>query len=126
MVFTDIRTVTNINKNHKTNITIYPRSTEVTIPVGELTEKIIEVPIKIVNGSKYISVRTVPSKISLTVMVPLKDFVKWTASDFEAVVDLQNWEDKHIKSLPVKVTKIPDFVQLVKVDPQNVDFFVRK
>ena len=100
--------------------------TELVIPVGELTEKIIEVPIKIINGMKYTSVRTVPSKVSLTVMVPLKDFVKWTASDFEAVVDMANWEDKHVKSLPVRITKIPDFVQLIKLEPQNVDFFVRK
>lgn len=126
LVFTDIRTVAHIHKNHKTNITIYPRMTELVIPVGELTEKIIEVPIKIINGMKYTSVRTVPSKVSLTVMVPLKDFVKWTASDFEAVVDMANWEDKHVKSLPVRITMIPDFVQLIKLEPQNVDFFVRK
>lgn len=126
LVFTDIRTVANINKYHKTNITIYPRMTEVVIPVGELTEKIIEVPIKIINGTRYTSVRTVPSKVALTVMVPLKDFTKWTASDFEASVDLQNWEDKHVKSLPVRITKMPDFVKLLKIEPQNVDFFVRK
>lgn len=126
LVFTDIRTVANINKHHKTNITIYPRMSEVVIPVGELTEKIIEVPIKIINGSKYISVRTVPSKVSLTVLVSLKDYSKWTASDFEAVVDMENWEDRHVKSLPVRITKVPEFVQTVKIEPQNVDFFVRK
>lgn len=126
LVFTDIRTVANINKNHKTNITIYPRMTEVVIPVGELTEKIIEVPIKIINASRYSSVRTVPSKVTMTVMVPLKDYVKWTASDFEAVVDLENWQDQHVKSLPVRLTKIPDFVKVIKLEPQNVDFFVRK
>ncbi|MGN0003436.1 MAG: hypothetical protein ACI35V_08375 [Sphingobacterium composti] len=126
LVFTDIRTIANINKNNKTNITIYPRMTEVVIPVGELTEKIIEVPIKIINASRYSSVRTVPSKVSMTVMVPLKDYVKWTASDFEAVVDLENWQDQHVKSLPIRLTKIPDFVQVIKLEPQNVDFFVRK
>ena len=126
LVFTDIRTIANINKNHKTNITVYPRMTEVIIPVGELTEKIIEVPIKISNGTKYTSVRTVPSKVTLTVMVPLQDYTKWTASDFEAIVDLQNWEETHVKSLPVRITKTPDFVQLIKIEPQNVDFFIRK
>ncbi|MCA5005848.1 YbbR-like domain-containing protein [Sphingobacterium bovistauri] len=126
VVFTDIRTVANINKQNKTNITIYPRMTEVVIPVGELTEKVIEVPIKIINGAKYTSVRTVPSKVSLTIMVSLKDYAKWTASDFEATVDMQNWEDRHVKSLPVRITKVPDYVQIIKTEPQNVDFFVRK
>lgn len=126
LVFTDIRTVANINTNNRTNITIYPRMTELVIPVGELTEKIIEVPIKIINGAKYTSVRTVPSKVTLTIMVSLKDYSKWTASDFEATVDMQNWADQHIKSLPVRITKVPEFVQVIKTEPQNVDFFVRK
>lgn len=126
LVFSDIRTVVNINKKHKTNVTIYPRMTEVMIPVGELTEKVIELPIKIINAKNYSSVRSIPSKVSLTIMVSLKDYSKWTASDFEAVVDLQDWKDKHVKSLPVHITKIPDFIQVVKVFPQNVDFFVRK
>ena len=126
LVFTDIRTIANINKNHKTNITVYPRITELLIPVGELTEKIIEVPIKIINGAQYTSVRTVPSKVALTIMVSLKDYTKWTARDFEATVDMKNWEEKHIKSLPVRITKVPDFVQILKTEPQNVDFFVRK
>ena len=126
LVHTDIRTVTNINRRHRTNITIYPNITEVNIPVGELTEKIIEVPIKIEHRNKYSSVRTIPSKVTLTTLVSLKDFAKWTASDFEAVVDIQNWEDHQIKSLPVVITKSPDFVKIVKIEPQNVDFFVRK
>ncbi|GAA4510976.1 hypothetical protein [Sphingobacterium thermophilum] len=125
-VFTDIRTIARINTRNKANITIYPRMTEVVIPVGELTEKIIEVPIKTINASRYTSVRIIPSKVMLTVMVSLKDYAKWTSSDFEAVVDLKHWEDKHVKSLPVRIVKMPDFVQIVKIEPQNVDFFIRK
>src|SRR5690606_20667711 len=79
-VFTDIRTIARINTRNKANITIYPRMTEVVIPVGELTEKIIEVPIKTINASRYTSVRIIPSKVMLTVMASLKDYAKWTSS----------------------------------------------
>lgn len=125
-VHTDIRTVANINKRHRTNITIYPTFAEVVIPVGEVTEKIIEVPIRLENADKYTSVRTIPSKVTITAMVSLKDFSKWTARDFEAVVDLENWKDNGVRSLPIILTKFPDFVNIVKVEPQNVDFFIRK
>lgn len=125
-VHTDIRTVANINKRQRTNVTIYPTLAEVSIPIGELTEKIIEVPIKVENEGRYSSVRTIPSKVTVTTLVSLKDFTKWTARDFEAIVDLDNWDRNHVKSLPVLLTKTPDFVKIVKIEPQNVDFFVRK
>lgn len=125
-IHTDIRTIANINKKQRTNITIYPTFTEVTIPVGEVTEKIIELPIKIENSEKYRSVRIIPSKVVLTVLVSLKDYAKFSARDFEAVVDLSNWEANNMSSLPIIITRIPDFVSVVKLEPQNVDFFVRK
>ncbi len=125
-VHTDIRTVVNFNKNNRTNISIYPKFTEVVIPVGELTEKLIDIPIRIVNSTKYSSVRTIPGKVTITAIVSLKDYTKLTASDFEALVDVSQWETSHVKSLPVILTKIPEFVKVVKIEPQNVDFFVRK
>lgn len=125
-ISTDIRTVANINRQQRANITIYPTSAEVSIPVGELTEKQIEVPIRVLHADKYTSVRIIPTKATITTMVSLRDYAKWTSSDFEVVVDLQNWEKNQVKSLPVKITKSPQFVEIIRVVPQNVDFFVRK
>lgn len=125
-IHTDVRTLVNINKRQRPNITIYPTTTEVIIPVGEVTEKIIEVPIKIENARRYMSVRTIPTKVVVTAIVSLKDYSKYSASDFEAVVDMEGWEKNKVKSLPVIMTQIPDYVKIVKVEPQNVDFFVRR
>lgn len=125
-VNTDVRTVSNISRQQRANITIYPNFTEVIIPVGELTEKQIELPLRVENGKGYTSVRTIPMKITITVLVALKDYAKWTARDFEAVVDLDNWKENKVNSLPVILTKVPDYVKIIKIEPQNVDFFVRK
>jgi hypothetical protein len=123
---TDVRTVANINRNQRTNITIYPTIAEIVIPVGELTEKVIEIPLKIENARKFTSVRTVPSKVTITTLVSLKDYNKWSARDFEAVVDLESWVENGVTSLPVILTQVPDFCKIIKIEPQNVDFFVRK
>lgn len=123
---TDVRTVANINRNQRTNITIYPTIAEIVIPVGELTEKVIEIPLKIENARKFTSVRTVPSKVTITTLVSLKDYNKWSARDFEAVVDLESWVVNGATSLPVILTQVPDFCKIIKIEPQNVDFFVRK
>lgn len=121
----DVRSFTYLNRQHKTNITVYPSYAEVTIPIGEMTEKVLEVPLKIENADKYTSVRTLPSKVTITLLLAMKDYGKWTSSDFEAVVDLESWERDKIASLPVILTKKPDFCEVLNIYPQNVDFFVR-
>lgn len=125
-VNTDVRTVAYLNKQQRTNITIYPTFAEVIIPVGEMTEKIIELPIKVENSKGVTSVRVLPSKVKATILLAVKDYNKYTSRDFEAVVDLEAWKDHNVSSLPVIMTKVPDYCQVLSIEPQNVDFFVRR
>lgn len=125
-VNTDVRTVAYLNKQHRTNITIYPTFAEVIVPVGEITEKVIELPIKVENSKGYTSVRVLPSKVRATILLAVKDYNKYTSRDFEAVVDLDAWKDHKVSSLPVIITKMPDYVKVLSIEPQNVDFFVRR
>jgi len=39
---------------------------------------------------------------------------------------MDDWVENDVQSLPVIITQMPDFCKLVKIEPQNVDFFVRK
>src|SRR5690606_11649779 len=87
---TDIRTIGYLNQHQKHNITIYPTFSEITIPVGEITEKVIELPIKMENASRYTSVRTLASKVKVTFLVSLQDYNNWSSRDFEAIVDIEN------------------------------------
>lgn len=125
-VSSDIRTLSYLKKNQKANIAIYPTFSELTIPVGEITEKIVEVPLKIENAKRYTSVRVIPSKVKIAFLVSLKDYNKWSSRDFEAIVDMDNWAENGVQSLPVIVSKIPEYCELISVEPQNVDFFLRK
>lgn len=126
LVDTDVRTVSYLNKENRTNISIYPTFTEVIIPVGEMTERIIELPIHVENGDEFTSVRTLPSRVRLTLLLPLADYNTWTARDFEAVVDVGAWVEHKVTSLPVELTKVPPYCRVLRIEPQNVDFFVRK
>ncbi|QBQ40679.1 CdaR family protein [Sphingobacterium psychroaquaticum] len=125
-VSSDIRTIAYLNKHQKNNITIYPTFSEITIPVGEITEKVLELPIRVENGGRYTTVRTIPTKVKVTFLVSLKDYNKWTSRDFEAIVDMENWEENKVKTLPVIITKVPNYCQIISIEPQNIDFFVRK
>ena len=121
-----IHTVVQLKQNQRANINVYPTSVEVDIPVGEVTEKILEVPLKVENAKQFSSVKLLPGKVQLTVMVSLRDFMKVTSSSFEAVVNMDDWVADGVNNLPVIITQIPDFCKLVKIEPQNVDFFIRK
>lgn len=121
-----LRTNAQLQKKQRANINVYPTTVEVNIPVGEVTEKILEIPLKVENGQQFSSVRLLPNKVRLTVMVSLRDYGKITGSAFEAVVNMEQWTADHVRSLPVIITQIPEFCKLVKVEPQNVDFFVRR
>lgn len=122
----DIRTVVHLKHNQRANINVYPTSVEVDIPVGEVTEKVLEIPLKVENGKQFSSVKLLPGKVRLTVMVSLRDFTMVTSGAFEAVVNMDDWVEDGVKNLPVIITQKPDFCKLIKVEPQNVDFFVRR
>lgn len=122
----DLHTVVHLKHNQRANISVYPTAVEVDIPVGEVTEKILEVPLKVENGNQFSSVKLLPGKVRLTVMVSLRDFTKVTAGAFEAVVNMDDWVEDDIKNLPVIITKKPEYCKMVRVEPQNIDFFVRR
>lgn len=122
----DIRTVAHLKHNQRANINVYPTSVEVDIPVGEVTEKILDIPLKVENGKQFSSVKLLPGKVRLTVMVSLRDFTKVTSGAFEAVINMDDWVEDGVRNLPVIITQKPDYCKLVKVEPQNVDFFVRR
>ena len=122
----DINTVAYLKQNQRANINVYPTSVEIGVPVGEVTEKVLEVPLRAENASKFSSVRLLPGKVRLTVMVSLRDYTKVTNNTFEAVVNMDDWVDDGVRNLPVIITRQPEFCKLVKVEPQNVDFFVRR
>src|SRR5690606_40618573 len=116
----------NRKQNQRANINVYPAAVEVDIPVGEVTEKVLEIPLKVENAKKFRSVRLLPDKVKLTVLVSLRDFMKVSAGTFEAVVNMDDWTENNVRNLPVIITRMPEFCKLAKVEPQNVDFFVRK
>lgn|SRR5690606_8155984 len=125
-VNSDVQTQVNLKQNQRANINVYPTSVDVRIPVGEVTEKILDVPLKAENAKPFRSVKLLPGKVRLTVIVSLRDFTKVTPGAFEAVVNMDNWVEEGVTSLPVIITRMPDFCKLVKIEPQNVNFFVRK
>lgn len=125
-VSNDIVAKVALQRSQKANINVHPSSVDIRVPVGEVTEKIIEVPIKAENRKSFRTVKILPEKVKLTVIVSLAKYETINRDMFEAVINLDDWRSNHVQNLPVIITKSPDFVKIVKSEPQNVDFLLWK
>lgn len=108
------------------NLDILPKSVIVNIPIDEFTEKTLEVPVKLINNRNFNDVKIFPQKIKVTFTTSLNNYPDMNEDDFEAVADLDLWRKNNYTVLPVKIIRFPSYSKIVKVEPQNIDFIVKK
>lgn len=114
-----------IRQNSSNNISIYPGSVGVKIPVDEFTEKTVEVPLKVINNSDFYDIKLYPKKVAVTFMVALSSYQEIDEDFIEAVVDMNEWKRGHHK-LSVKLTRFPEYCKLLSVLPSKIDFIIEK
>ena len=122
----NVDTRINLLKNAISNVSIYPTSVGVKIPVDEFTEKTIEVPLSILNNKEYHDVKLYPKKVTITLLVALSNYAKTDDDQLKAAVDLAEWKVLGHNKLSVKITKLPEFSKLVSISPSSVDFIIEK
>ena len=122
----DLSTKISLQRSTHANISIYPATVDVRLKVDEFTEKIIEVPVKLINDNGYGNVKILPDKIQVTFLTALSNYSKIDRSYFELSVDLNNWKNKGYKQLPVHIGRFPDYCKLIRIEPQNVDFIIQR
>jgi hypothetical protein len=121
-----VHTLLNLQTAKEGNVSIYPKNVQVTIPVDEFTEKTLLVPVKLIHNPNYYDVKVFPQKVRATFTTSLKRYTQIDEDFFEATADLDLWRQHGYKVLPVVLTKIPQFCKVVKIEPQNIDFIVKK
>jgi YbbR domain-containing protein len=121
-----VRTRINMQPAKEGNVSIYPKSVQVVLPVDEFTEKTISIPVKLINNLDYYKVKIFPVKVNVTFITSLNRYAEMDEDLFEASADLGLWRDHDYTTLPVKLTRIPAYCKIVKIEPQNIDFIVRK
>jgi hypothetical protein len=121
-----VRTNLNLKSPDEGNVSIYPKSVKVVLPVDEFTEKVISIPVKLINNRDYYRVKIFPQKVKVTFATSLSRYAEMDEDFFEASADLSLWQDRGYTSLPVKLTRVPAYCKIVKIEPRNIDFIVRK
>lgn len=108
------------------NVSIFPASVEVKVPVDEFTEKVLEVPLKVINNREYYNVKLYPRKVKITFLVALSKYAQVTEEFIEAVVDMNEWKASGHNRLRVNIIRFPEFCKLVQIVPGKVDFIIEK
>lgn len=123
--------VTNVSRiamtqNTMKNVSIFPSSAEVKVPVDEYTEKIIELTLGVINNTQFHNIKLYPRKVKLTILVPLSKYAQINEEFIDAVVDMNDWKILHHNKLRIKLARFPDYCKVVKVTPAKIDFLIEK
>jgi YbbR domain-containing protein len=121
-----ISTAINLAPPAEGNISIYPKTVQVTVPVEEFTEKTISLPVKLVGNIDFFNVKVFPQKVKVTFTTTLNHYADIDEPLFEAQADLNLWRAYNYSTLPIKITRLPAFCKVVNVEPRSVDFIVNK
>lgn len=121
-----VKGVVAMNQSKMKNVSIFPSSVEVKVPVDEFTEKVLEVPLKIINNGEYYNIKLYPKKVKITFLVALSKYSQVNEEFIEAVVDMNEWKERKHNKLSVKIIRFPDFCKMLQVAPGKVDFIIER
>ncbi|MFO7850882.1 MAG: CdaR family protein [Bacteroidota bacterium] len=116
----------NINIESIPKVGISHKKTEITIPVEQFTEEIIEVPVRILNEPDTAKVRLFPDMVNVHFNIALDDYNRIQEIPLEAVVDMHGIDVRKVERLTVKLVKLPDFISNVRYNPKRVEYIIEK
>ena len=99
---------------------------EFAISVEKFTEGSAQIEVRPVNVRIGYSLKTFPDKIKVLYLVALSQYNKVEDSMFEAVVDASNLEERQTTKLEVNMVSSPSFIRITNLEPEKVDYILRK
>ncbi len=105
------------------NVSYSHKRVDVSIPVEQFTESVLDIPIAVENVPDSLSLKIFPSHTTLTFMVGLSDFGKIQPGLFRAVVQFPS---ESAGKLNIDLVRSPDYIRSVKLSPSQVEYIIEK
>ncbi len=118
----EVQRIVNLSNPDKT--TVDPEKVTMRIPVERFTEKEFKIPVAVRNKPDDIDLKLFPSEVSVSFLVGLSDYESIKASDFSVYADYDSI--KNNETIEVNVEQQPDFIQMLRVTPPNVEYLIEK
>lgn len=106
-------------------ISVNLNTVKLKIPVIETIQNTFEVPIKVTHVPKGISFKILPQTVSVTFTTTADAFKNITPDSFIITADY-NAKGKDENTIPISLSKVPENVFDVVLDPTRINFLIRK
>ncbi len=107
-------------------IGISHKKIEITVPVEQYTEEVIDVGIRIINKPDTAEVRLFPDMVSVQYNIALSDYNRMQEIPLDAVVDMKNLDIRKVDRLNVEMINLPPFITNVRYNPMQVEYIIEK
>ncbi|SFG74628.1 CdaR family protein [Pedobacter insulae] len=121
-----VHTKIGVKTNNIVNVSIYPTTVDVKVPVDEFTEKTVEVPLNIINNHDFHNVQLYPKKVKVTFTVALSRYDEVDEDFIVANVDINEWRMLNHEQLTVSLSRFPEYCKLVSIKPRKINFIIEK
>lgn len=105
-------------------VNLEPETVSITIPVEEYTEKTLEIPVSCDHIPSHYTVRIFPAVVKVTCSVPLSRFKELSEDMFAILVPFEELEQNVSGTLPVTLSRKPDWVRTATLMPDKVEFIL--
>jgi hypothetical protein len=99
---------------------------EVRFDMEKFTEKILRVPVEVINLPDSINLKLFPHLIDVSCQVGLSNFEKLEPFMFKAIIDYTQIESDQTDKLIVNLQIKPDFVKSINYFPKAVEYLIEK
>jgi len=112
-------------KKHK--ILSYSSATvKVDVPVEKFTEGNVSVRIQPLNVQSGYSLKTFPDRVQIRYLVALSKYNEVKEQMFDVVVNAEATVNSPPDKLKVEIVRYPTFIRSLTIDPEAVDYILRK
>ena len=108
------------------SITFSSNTVEVQIPVYQLTEQVVEVPVQMVNMPPDKNIRLIPQRVQIVYQTTLNNFSRLDSSLFEAIVDASEIDTASPRPLRIQILSQPKFTYNLRLKDEYVNFIIDK
>lgn len=109
-----------------TNTKFSNESVVVSGEVFRFSEKLITVPVTVLNLPEGVSIRTFPNKVSILCKAKVAALKEIKVSDFSLTADFNDYVDENSPILKLKLSKKPEGVYSAKLKEEAVEFILNR
>ena len=114
-------------KNPELENTTYSNSTVFIYgKVARFSEKLIDVPIKVINLPAGYEIRTFPDAVSVLCRAKLDNLKNLDSTGFEVVADYNSISDNTSKTIILELLKIPENLHSADLKEEQVEFILKR